>query len=93
MNSKTAIVLSLGLLAILFAGLARLTHQPDTIIIVTIPSWIRAAGAVGLLAIVVFWLRAHLWAAAPNVERLADWLADDSAPRLVDGSIDESQVR
>lgn len=83
-NPKTTIAVSLGILAILFVGIAILTHQPDTIIVITIPAWLRAAGASTLFGLSIFWLRSHLWHIAPVMDRLGDWLEDDSAPRLTD---------
>jgi len=81
-NAKTSIAASLSILAILFVGIAILTHQPDTIVVITIPSWLRAGGAVGVLSVVIFWLHANLWHLDAAMNAAAAWLAAD-----------ESQVR
>ena len=79
MNDRTAILCALGVLALLFAGIAVITHQPDTIITIHIPAWLRAGGSIVGLAALVLWLRRDLWRwIGPSFDAVSDWLADES---------------
>ncbi len=78
MSTKAGILVALGALAILLAGLAHLTHQPATIIVITIPAWLRAGGAVAGLAGLVLWLRRDLWRVLDEpLLAVSAWLQDE----------------
>ncbi len=80
MNGKTTILCALGVLALLFAGIAVLTNQPDTIITIHIPAWLRAGGSVAGLAGLVLWGKRDLWRhLGPSFEAVSDWLSDDES--------------
>jgi hypothetical protein len=78
MNSKTGILVVLAVLALLFAGVALLTHQPPTIITIVIPAWLRAGGAVIGMAGLVLWLRRDLWHLVDEpLSAIGSWLRDE----------------
>jgi hypothetical protein len=80
MNGKTTILCVLAVLALLFAGIALLTNQPETIITIHIPAWLRAGGSVVGLAGLVLWLRRDLWhLIGPSFDAVSDWLSDDES--------------
>ena len=80
MNDKTSMLCALGVLAILFAGIAVFTHQPDTIIVITVPAWLRAAGSVVGFTGMVLWLRRDVWRwIGPSMDAACDWLDDDES--------------
>src|SRR5690242_12182373 len=84
MNARQSVILSILVLVVLRTGISVLVNAPPWIITITIPAWLIAAGAGLLFLFIVLWLRANLWLIAPDVERAAHWLADDSAPLLTD---------
>lgn len=82
MNAKTTILCALAVLALLLGGIAVITHQPDTIITIHIPAWLRAAGSVVGLAGLVLWFRRDLWRwIGPSYDAVSDWLSDESEVR------------
>ena len=80
MNAKTSIAVTLVVCGILLTGLTVLTDQPPTVfhITITIPAWLRAAGAATLFGAIIFWLRRDLWIwIAEPMDTAAAWLSDD----------------
>ncbi len=69
MAPRTGILVALGALALAFGGIAYYTHQPATLVIITLvfPAWLRASGAVLLMAVCAGWFERRLW---PLIDRL-----------------------